>query len=160
MKYSSSTYLRDVSEYKLYLYKNDNEVIIIKKIVKIVNPFSLVEFGEEIKLIDNDYYIVEIVNLNDYYICRLFLDSSLNIIEEYYTVTKNNDIKDNIPVYEDLGLSYVKVNGKDKVYHGEKLINDDGYLKHSLEKIMKLNLDMKNLILKIKKVVNFDENSD
>lgn len=160
MKYSSSTYLRDVSEYRLYLYKNDNEVIIIKKIVKIVNPFSLVEFGEEIKLIDNDYYIVEIVNLNDYYICRLFLDSSLNIIEEYYTVTKNNDIKDNIPVYEDLGLSYVKINGKDKVYHGEKLINDDGYLKHSLEKIMKLNLDMKNLILKIKKVVNFDENSD
>ena len=54
MKYSSSTYLRDVNEYKLYLYKNDNEAIIIKKILKIVNPFSLVEFGEEIKLIDND----------------------------------------------------------------------------------------------------------
>ena len=53
MKYSSSTYLRDVNEYRLYLYKNDNETIIIKKILKIVNPFSLVEFGEEIKLIDN-----------------------------------------------------------------------------------------------------------
>ena len=160
MKYSSSTYLRDVNEYRLYLYKNDNEAIIIKKILKIVNPFSLVEFGEEIKLIDNDYYIVEIVNLNDNYICRLFLDSSLNIIEEYYTVTKNNNIIDGIPVYEDLGLSYVKVNGKDNVYHGEKLINDDGYLKSGLEKIMKLNLNMKDLILKIKKVVKFNENSN
>lgn len=160
MKYSSSTYLRDVNEYRLYLYKNDSEAIIIKKILKIVNPFSLVEFGEEIKLIDNDYYIVEIVTLNDNYICRLFLDSSLNIIEEYYTVTKNNDIKDGIPVYEDLGLSYIKVNGKDKVYHVEKLINDDGYLKSVLEKIMKLNLNMKDLILKIKKMVKFNENSN
>lgn len=26
MKYSSSTYLRDVNEYRLYLYKNDNEL--------------------------------------------------------------------------------------------------------------------------------------
>lgn len=160
MKYSSSTYLRDVNEYKLYLYKNDTEAIIIKKILKIMNPFSLVEFGEEIKLIDNDYYIVEVVTLNNDYICRLFLDSSLNVIEEYYTVTRNNDIKDGIPVYEDLGLSYVKANGKDKVYHEEKLINDDGYLKSGLEKIMKLNLDMKDLILKIKKVVEFNENSN
>ena len=160
MKYSSSTYLRDVNEYKLYLYKNDNEVIIIKKILKIANPFSFVEFGEEIKLIDNDYYIVETVTLNDNYICHLFLDSSLNIIEEYYTVTKYNDIEDGIPVYQDLGLSYVKVNGKDKIYHEEKLINDDGYLNSRLEKIMKLNLDMKDLILKIKKVVKFNENSN
>ncbi|MEI3530185.1 MAG: hypothetical protein V8Q75_03815 [Bacilli bacterium] len=160
MKYSSSTYLRDVDEYKLYLYKNINDTIIIKKILKIVNPFSLIEFGEEIKLIDNDYYIVEIVPLNNNYICRLFLDSSLNIIEEYYTVTKNNNIKDGIPVYEDLGLSYVKVNGKEKVYHGEKLINDDGNLKINLEKIVKLNLDIDDLILKIKKVVKFNENSN
>lgn len=160
MKYSSSTYLRDVNKYKLYLYKNDNEAIIVKKILKIINPFSLVEFGEEIKLIDNDYYIVEIVNLNNDYICRLFLDSNLNIIEEYYTVTKNNDIKNGIPVYEDLGLSYVKINGKEKIYHEEKLINDDGNLKSGLEKIIKLNLDTKDLILKIKSVVKFNENSN
>lgn len=160
MKYSSSTYLRDVNEYKLYLYKNTNDVIIIKKILKIINPFSLIEFGEEIKLIDNDYYIVEIVPLNNNYIYRLFLDSSLNIIEEYYTVTKNNNIKDGIPVYEDLGLSYVKVNGKEKVYHEEKLINHDGNLKSNLEKIVKLNLDVEALILKIKKVVKFNENSN
>lgn len=160
MKYSSSTYLRNVNEYKLYLYKNDNEVIIIKKILKIMNPFSLVEFGKKIKLIDNNYYVVEIIALNDSYVCRLFLDSCLNVIEEYYTITKNNNIKDGIPVYEDLGLSYVKVNGKNKIFHEEKLINDDGYLKNCLEKIMKLNLNMEDLILKVKKVVDFNENSN
>ena len=58
----------------------------------------------------------------------------INIIEEHYTITKNNDIKVGIPVYEDLVSSYVKVNGKDKIYHREKLINDDGYLNNSLEK--------------------------
>ena len=84
----------------------------------------------------------------------------INIIEEHYTITKNNDIKDGIPVYEDLVSSYVKVNGKDKIYHREKLINDDGYLNNSLEKIMKLNSDMKDLVLKIKKVVKFNENSN
>lgn len=160
MKYSSSTYLKDVNEYKLYLYKNDNELIVIKKILNILNTFSLVEFEEEIKLIDNDYYIVEIIPLNNNYICRLFLDDNLNVIEEYYTVTKNNDIKDGIPIYEDLGLSYVKVNDKTKIYHKEELINDDEYIKSCLEKIMKLNLNMENLISSIKKVVMFYENSN
>lgn len=47
MKYSTSTYLRDVNEYKLYLYKNDNESIVIKKILNITKPFSLVEFEKK-----------------------------------------------------------------------------------------------------------------
>lgn len=160
MKYSSSTYLRDVEKYKLYLYKNDNEAIVIKKILKITNDFSLIEFNEKIKLMDNGYYVTEIIPLNDNYICRLFLDDELNIIEEYYTVTKNNGIRDGIPVYEDLGLSYIKLNSKHKIYHEEKLIDDDEYLKSSLEKIKKLNLSTENLILNIKKVVKFNENSN
>lgn len=160
MKYSSSTYLRDVEKYKLYLYKNDNEAIVIKKILKITNVFSLIEFNEKIKLMDNGYYVTEIIPLNDNYICRLFLDDELNIIEEYYTVTKNNGIRDGIPIYEDLGLSYIKLNSKHKIYHEEKLIDGDEYLKSSLEKIKKLNLNTENLILNIKKVVKFNENSN
>ncbi len=161
MKYSSSTYLKDVNEYKLYLYKNNNEVITIKKILNIIKPFSLVEFDENVKLIDNNYYIVEIVPLNSFYVCRLFLDNNLNIIEEYYTITKNNNIIDGIPVYDDLSLSYVKVNGKEKIYYEEKLINnEDIYLNDSLEKIIELNLDIDNIICNIRKVVSFNENSN
>ena len=119
------------------------------------------EFGKEIKLIDDNYYIVEVIPLNNTYICRIFLDSNFNLIEEYYTVTRNNNIIDGIPVYDDLSLSYVKVNGREKIYHEEKLANnEDSYLKSDLEKIIKLNLDMNNLIYKIKKVVNLNENSN
>lgn len=160
MKYSTSTYLRDITEYKLYLYKNNEEIFTIKKVLNILNSFSLIEFEEEVKLIDNNYYIVEIVPLNSFYMCRLFLDDKLNIIEEYYTVTKNNKIIDGIPTYEDLSLSYVKVNVKEKIYHEELLKENDNYLNESLEKIKKLNLNMDDLIYKIKKVVDFNENSN
>lgn len=160
MKYSTSTYLRDITEYKLYLYKNNEEIFTIKKVLNILNSFSLIEFEEEVKLIDNNYYIVEIVPLNSFYMCRLFLDDKLNIIEEYYTVTKNNKIIDGIPTYEDLSLSCVKVNGKEKIYHEELLKENNNYLNESLEKIKKLNLNMDDLIYKIKKVVDFNENSN
>lgn len=160
MKYSTSTYLRDITEYKLYLYKNNEEIFTIKKVLNILNSFSLIEFEEEVKLIDNNYYIVEIVPLNSFYMCRLFLDDKLNIIEEYYTVTKNNKIIDGIPTYEDMSLSYVKVNVKEKIYHEELLKENDNYLNESLEKIKKLNLNMDDLIYKIKKVVDFNENSN
>lgn len=86
--------------------------------------------------------------------CRIFLDNNFNIIEEYYTVTKNNQIIDGIPMYEDLSLSYVKVNDKEKIYHEELLQNNqDDYLKDVIEKIKKLNLNINNLVNKIKKVV-------
>lgn len=154
MKYSTSTYLKDVMKYKLYLYRNKNHMITIKKIIEIQKPFSLIEFGEKIILLNNNYYIVEIMPLNSFYMCRIFLDNHFNVIEEYYTVTKNNQILDGIPVYEDLELSYVKVHGKEKIYHEELLKkNSENYLKEAIEKIKKLNLPIDDLIDKIKEMV-------
>lgn len=154
MKYSTSTYLKNITKYKLYLYKNNNDVLIIKKIINIIEPFYLIEFSKKIKLLDSDYYIVEVVPLNGFYICRLFLDNNFNIIEEYYTVTKDNQIIDGIPAYEDLVISYVKVLDKEKIYHEEVLQNDSNeYLKEAIEKIKKLNLNKNDLIKKIKEVV-------
>lgn len=154
MKYSTSTYLKNITKYKLYLYNNNNDALIIKKIINIIEPFYLIEFGKKIKLLDNNYYIVEVVPLNSFYICRLFLDNNFNIIEEYYTVTKGNQIIDGIPAYEDLVISYVKVLDKEKIYHEEVLQNGSNeYLKEAIEKIKKLNLNKNDLIKKIKEVV-------
>ncbi|MGN1000741.1 MAG: hypothetical protein ACI4OG_02260 [Bacilli bacterium] len=154
MKYSTSTYLKNITKYKLYLYKNNNEFITIKKIINIIEPFSLIEFGKEITLLNNNYYIVEIIPLNSFYMCRIFLDNNFNIIEEYYTVTKNNQIIDGIPVYDDLSLSFIKINDKEKIYHEELLQNDsDNYLKETIGKIKKLNINRNDLIKTIKGVV-------
>lgn len=154
MKYSTSTYLKNITKYKLYLYKTNNKALTIKKIINIIEPFYLIEFGKKIKLLANDYYIVEIVPLDSFYICRMFLDNNFNIIEEYYTVTNNNKIMDGIPVYEDLMVSYVKVLDKEKIYHEEILQNcSNKYLEEAIKKIKKLNLNKNDLIKEIKEVV-------
>lgn len=38
MKYSTSTYLKNITKYKLYLYRNNNKFITIKKIINIIEP--------------------------------------------------------------------------------------------------------------------------
>lgn len=155
MKYSTSTYLRGIDNYKLYLYKNNKEIITIKKVLNILEPFSLIEFDRKVKLIDNNYYIVDILPINSFYICRLFLDDKFNVIEEYYSVTKDNKISDGIGTYDDLSLSYVKIGNKRKIYHGELQKENNNYLNDSIIKIKKLNINIKEIINIIKKVVNF-----
>lgn len=103
---------------------------------------------------DNDYYIVEVVPLNGFYICRIFLDNNFNIIEEYYTATKDNQIIDGIPAYEDLIVSYVKVLNKEKISPEEVLQKGSNeYLKEAIEKMKQLNLNKNDLIKKIKEMV-------
>lgn len=38
MKYSTSTYLKNITKYKLYLYRNNNKFITIKKVINIIEP--------------------------------------------------------------------------------------------------------------------------
>lgn len=54
MKYSLSTYLRDVNEYKLYLYKNSNEAIIIKNLENYEPFFFYRIWGKKYKYISLD----------------------------------------------------------------------------------------------------------
>ena len=56
MRYSTSTYLKNITKYKLYLYKNNNEFITIKKVINIIEPFSLIEFGKEIRVGSNVWF--------------------------------------------------------------------------------------------------------
>ena len=101
MKYISSTYLKDITNYtfKLFCDKTKNYYITVKQINKIKEPFILNEEGREVTIIDNGYYILEYVPLNENYICRVHIDSYKNIIERFFIASKENKVENHIPTY-------------------------------------------------------------
>lgn len=72
-KYIYKTYLRDVNKYRYSFFEDkDNKCYIsIKKILEIKSPFCTEQSG---CLIDNNYYILEVVPLDENYSIRLFID--------------------------------------------------------------------------------------
>lgn len=120
VKFITSTYLADVENYELKLFFNSNNVICVKKINKIKKPFILNEDGNLIKILDNNYYILEIVPIDQNYIARIHLNEHGDIIERFFTMSGENKIIDKIPSFEDLKLSYVCTNHGSKVYNQDK----------------------------------------
>lgn len=105
-KYISKTYLKDVREYKLKIYfDREDYYLAVKKIMEIKNPFII--NGKT--LIDNGYYIVEIVPKDECYCIRIFINEKKEILSHYIDITKENGLdKDTlIPYYDDLYLDVV-----------------------------------------------------
>lgn len=121
-KYITSTYLRDVEDYSYNLIKDEenNCYISIKKIKSIKSPFCTKSSG---CLIDNNYYIAEIVPLNENYCMRAFIDKDKKIILYYFDITLKNgfDSKVNSPYYEDLFIDVILKNGEISVLDEEEL---------------------------------------
>ena len=69
-KYISETFLRDAKEYDLKMFVRKDYFLCIKKIKKIEKPFYL---KDDLCLIDNNYYIIEILYPNKHYTIRIFL---------------------------------------------------------------------------------------
>ncbi len=119
MKYTSATYLKDITDYNFSLFYDIDKkyYITVKKINEIKEPFILNEDGELIKILDNNYYILEFIPLNENYICRIHIDKEKKVIEKVFTVSKSNKFKNGIPTYEDLKLSLICINNKTKTYN-------------------------------------------
>ena len=62
IKYSSETYLKGVLEYNLNIFVDSDKpyYIVVKKIKKIDKPFILNEYGKDITILNNNYYIFDI----------------------------------------------------------------------------------------------------
>ena len=125
MKYISSTYLKDITDYtfKMFYDKTKEYYITVKKINRIKAPFILEEEGKKVTIIDNGYSILEYIPLNEKYICRVHIDKQKNVIERFFIVSKENKVENRIPTYEDLKLSLVCIYDTIKMYNLE-LIND------------------------------------
>lgn len=116
-EFSSKTYLKDVTDFELKIYcKNDEYYLTIKKILNIKSPFILKEMEHDIKLLDNNYYIVEYIPCNKNYYCRLFVDDNKEIKEYFYQFTKAQGIDNSIPYYQKLDVAYVKTQFGEKIY--------------------------------------------
>ena len=122
-----------------------------KKIIKIKEPFVLTEENVKVTIIDNGYYILEYMPFNENYICRIHIDDKKNVIEKFYIATKNNQIKNGIPIFDDLKLSYVCLHGIKKFYNeqvSKEILNANSYkvATKEMKKIKKEIEEGKNFI--------------
>lgn len=100
-KLLSKTYLRDVSEYIIkFDYTKEDYYLCVKRIIKTI-PFTL---DTGLTIIDNGYYLVEILPKNENYAMRVYLDENKNALEYYFDISLGNGIDEDskIPYYDDL----------------------------------------------------------
>lgn len=136
-KYTTKSYLNNINKYIFYHHSTKEKHIVIKKILE-TDPFIVTEDGIDLKILDNNYYVMEIIPINSNYMCRIHLDYDKNIIERYYIMSLKNEIIGHIPVYEDLKTSYVIHDFKRKKYREEfidELLKSNEISKKQYDKI-------------------------
>ena len=120
-KLISKTYLRDVNRYKLEIYYDKEDYYLsIKKILKKEKPFIL-ENG--LCLIDNNYYIVEVLPKNENYAMRVYFNEKKERLEYYFDISLKNglDEETRIPYYDDLYTDITVVQKNIEVLDEEEL---------------------------------------
>ena len=120
-KVISKTYLRDVNKYKLEIYYDKEDYYLsIKKILNIKKPFIL-ENG--LCLIDNNYYIVEVLPKNENYAMRVYFNEKKERLEYYFDISLKNglDEETRIPYYDDLYTDITVVQENIEVLDEEEL---------------------------------------
>lgn len=120
-KLISKTYLRDVNEYKIEIYYDKEDYYLsIKKIINIDNPFIL---PNNLCVIDNGYYIVEVIPKNENYAMRVYLNEQKKRLEYYFDISLENGIDEEskIPYYDDLYIDITITNGEIEVLDEDEL---------------------------------------
>jgi len=121
-KMITNTYLRDVDKYHVKLYLNDNDYYIsVKKLISVREKFII---NDGLCVMDDGYYVFEVIPKNDNYAMRLFLNSNKEPLEYYFDICKNNRLDPlfKIPCYDDLYLDITYLNGYIKILDEDELI--------------------------------------
>ena len=161
-KIISNTYLRDVEKYQIKIYLDEEEYYIaVKKLIDVREKFIL---KNGLVVMDNGYYVFEVVPKNENYAMRLFLDNNKIPLEYYFDITKNNGLyeKTNTPCYDDLYLDIIYLNGEIRIQDEDELI--EAYKKNDItEEDLKLTYKIKEKLLEeiknnTNKLMNIDFN--
>lgn len=163
-KIISNTYLRDVSKYEFKLYLDEEDYYIsVKKLIKVDEKFII---KDNLCVMDDNYYVVEIVPKHENYALRIFLNDKREPLEYYFDITKNNNLdeKYKIPYYDDLYLditvdarnSEVRILDEDEL---EEALNEKDITSDDYEIVMKTKkLLLKEIENKSNKLMNIDYN--
>lgn len=122
-KIISSTYLRDVDKYQLKLFLDEDDYYVaVKKLIHVTEKFII---KDNLCVMDDGYYVFEVVPKSDNYAMRLFLDDKKNPLEYYFDICKNNGLylDTNIPYYDDLYLDVTYLNGEICILDEDELID-------------------------------------
>lgn len=140
-KIISNTYLRDVKKYQIKFYLDEDEYYIcVKKLIECTEKFII---RDNVCVMDNGYYILEVMPKNEDYAMRLFLDKDKNPLEYYFDICKNIRIDENtkIPMYDDLYLDVTSYHKDINVLDEDELLdayNNGEFSKRELEHIYKV----------------------
>lgn len=121
-KVISKTYLRDIEKYEIKIYFEDDYYISVKKLIKCREKFII---KNNLCVMDDGYYILEILPKNEDYVMRLFLDKNKKPLEYYFDICRNIRIDEsyNIPIYDDLYLDVTYLFGEINVLDEDELLN-------------------------------------
>lgn len=145
-EFFSKAYLKDVINHELKIcYKKDKYCIVIKKILNIKEPFILNEMGHDIKLLDNNYYILEYIPYGRNYFCRVFIDETSKVKEYFFQFIKEYGFENCIPYYVKSNVAYVKTEYGEKIYSVNNTISDEE-LELIKKKKLEFNLDYKKYL--------------
>ena len=114
-KIISKTYLRDVSRYQIKLCMDvDDCYISVKKLIKVDIPFII---HGNVTVMDDGYYVLEVIPKDENYAMRLFLDDNKKPLEYYFDICEHNGVMEDslVPYYDDLYLDITYMDGEIKI---------------------------------------------
>lgn len=152
-KLITKTYLRDVKSYNIKLYlDNDDYYLSVKHIID-TEPFIL---SNGLCIIDNGYYILELLPKNENYSMRVFFNEKKEILEYYFDISLVNglDSETKVPYYDDLYTDITITNGIIEVIDEDELLEA-----FNQNKISKADFELANITRdKLLKEINGNAN--
>lgn len=106
-KFIKNTYLLGVDEYEINMRKDDkkNAYIVVKYIKDIHYPYIENHTGKHICLLNDGYYIVEYIPIDENYVVHVFLNEKMEVQQYKIDITKSNGYKGDSPFYLSLCLN-------------------------------------------------------